>query len=79
MEPVNREVYVTSGSIYQDMVSRDVSLVSADVDQKHNGYAVVVDIGLQKVLVRPLKIQLGSSHYTPSTHQIIDMAEQPIG
>jgi hypothetical protein len=46
MEPVNPEVHVISGSIYQDMVSRDVSLVSADVDRKHNGYAVVVDIGL---------------------------------
>jgi hypothetical protein len=46
MEPVNPEVHVISGSIYQDMVSRDVSLVSADVDQKHNGYAIVVDIGL---------------------------------
>jgi len=31
---------------HKDMVARDVAFIGTDVDGEHDGYAIVIDIGL---------------------------------
>ena len=38
--------YQTKRNTDKNMIARDVAFVSTDVDRQHDGYTVVIDVGL---------------------------------
>jgi len=62
----------------KNMVARDVALISTDVDGKHDGYAIVSNIGLSYRAVSSESLETGLL-YILSIHRIIGRVAQLIG